>query len=387
MTDTTTAEATAAEVTAEHQDDTEPRASAEVVRYDADHGTIVVPTNIPDYVLRFERGQRALTEEQMHMLAPIGIEASWDPATVAVFLIQCGRRGLDPWRRQAYLLKIDGKLVYHVGIHGLLSLAEDTQRYRGLSGPHWCGPDGMWRDVWLDPHTPPAAARVGVMAEGFDGIVYGTAMWDEFAVLKDERAADNRRTGRRIPQANWRPPAQGGKPAHMLAKCAKAIALRDAFPEKCGGLYIPEETEKSRADEGERRRSDPSAKARREAYDAAVRETAATPGAPVFAGLNLSDEQARALLLAELDEQATIGDTTRDAMTRRFREARGGVALEDVPLRDLARLVHDARPFVVKRLRDQDRPDEANLYANAPAAGTAEELFGRRAAVLDGASS
>ncbi len=211
--------------------------------YDTEAGGLVIPTHIPGLTLTFTQDQEVLTAEQMHLLAPLGIEADWPPAQVGVFLLTCRVQGLDPWRKQAYLLKIDGKYVNHTSIGGLLGKAEETGLYRGTVGPQWCGPDGIWRDVWLDGVTVPAAARVGILREDFDAPVWGVATYEEYALITDEWIddpdggwKDGRRkrikTGRRVPKSNWRTARNGGKPAVMLEKCAKARALRDAFPQQ-----------------------------------------------------------------------------------------------------------------------------------------------------------
>jgi hypothetical protein len=366
---------------------TQPEPSAEVARYHPDTGVLAVPTSITDLTLFFERGQKALNAEQMHMLAPLGIDADWDPAQVAVFLLQCHQRGLDPWAKQAYLLKIDGKFVYHVGIGGLLRKAEETGKYRGIVGPQWCGPDGVWRDVWLDSKVPPAGARVGILREGFDGPVWGIATYDEFAPMVNETVWDEvkRRkvsTGRKRPMANWRAARDGGKASVMLAKVATAAGLRLAFPATCAGFYVAEETEKARTEADPVKADDDATKRRRAAFDAAMAEAAKAGPAPVFAGLGVPDGDAHALLLAELDEQAAVLGRTRGEVTARKSASLGGQPVEEWTLRDLAAHVRTLRPYVLRALREAGDDQAADRYMQAPDVGPVEELFGRPASTV-----
>ncbi len=149
----------------------------------------------------------------------------------AVFLQVVGRAGLDPFARQVHAVKRwDDKagrevMAIQVGIDGFRVIAQRSGRYRGRVGPQWCGRDGVWVDVWLDP-LPPAAARVGILVEGFAEPVWGVARYQSFAQIK--------RDGK--PMAMW-----AKMPEHMLAKCAESQALRAAFPQDLSDLYTDEE--------------------------------------------------------------------------------------------------------------------------------------------------
>ncbi len=137
-----------------------------------------------------------------------------------VFLRFCESRALNPWTKQIYAIVRNGErgrqVAYQTSVAGYYSIASRTNHWEGQTPVEWCGPDGVWTDVWLHQGQKPSAARIGIYRKGFRAPLYATAIYSEFS---------------------QNTPLWGKMPAHMLAKCAKTMALREAFPEELGDIH------------------------------------------------------------------------------------------------------------------------------------------------------
>lgn len=167
---------------------------------------------------------------QIAALCQLGLQDAND-ADLGVFFHQCQRTGLDPFARQIYMVgrwsKGGVKYTIQTGIDGFRLIgrraADAGHETLEVTDTEWCGPDGVWRDVWLSPE-PPAAARVAIIRNG--GRFPAVALFREYGQTTKDGSLTQM----------WRE-----KGALMIAKCAEALAWRKAFPQDLSGLYTADE--------------------------------------------------------------------------------------------------------------------------------------------------
>ena len=185
--------------------------------------------------------QSTFSPAQRAALAHMGVDKAPD-ADVQVFFHVCQRTKLDPFAKQIFMIGrkaselVDGswqkvmKYTIQTGIDGLRLVARRVADAEGgeLEYPEtlWCGRDGVWRDVWLS-EDPPAAAKATVVRNG--------KKFPHVAIYS-EYVQTTQKNGVAVPNSMW-----SSMPANQLAKCAEAGALRKAYPQDLGGLYIDAE--------------------------------------------------------------------------------------------------------------------------------------------------
>lgn len=156
------------------------------------------------------------TEEQIALLKRT-IAAGATDDELALFLRQCRRTGLDPFARQIYCVKRQGKMTIQVGIDGFRLIADRSAQYAGNDDP-----------VFDNEQTPKkATVTVYKIVGGVRCAFTATARWDQYYPGDSQGFM-------------WKK-----MPHLMLGKCAEALALRKAFPAELSGLYINEEMQQA----------------------------------------------------------------------------------------------------------------------------------------------
>ncbi len=146
---------------------------------------------------------------------------------VALFLNQCAMFGLNPFKREIYLIKYKSTepATFVVGYETYLKRAERTEKWSGMESGTTDGPDGK-----------PVSAWVKVYRKDWERPLYHEVFLEEYIQMKDEWV-EGQRTGRKVPTRFW-----ADKPRTMLKKVAIAQAFRMAFPDEMAGMpYISEE--------------------------------------------------------------------------------------------------------------------------------------------------
>lgn len=175
-----------------------------------------------------------LSEEEVTILKNSIAKGASD-AELQFCLTVARRYKLDPFKQQIWFIKRwnsdadDGKggkgahvWVPQVGIYGMMhTAARDHKDYGSVSLPEY-GAD-ITIDVEGVKVKGPAWARVKVWRKGATEPSVGEAYFDEYCPKRKSNLTF------------WKI-----MPHRMIAKCAKAQAIRECYPD-LGGLYIPEE--------------------------------------------------------------------------------------------------------------------------------------------------
>jgi len=140
-----------------------------------------------------------------------------------LFALVAQRSGLDPFAKQIYAVKRQGKVTFQTGIDGYRSTAAKTTEYDGSDEPEY-------GDIIATPFPHPEWARVTVYRQRPDGTrrpQSATAWWNEFYPGESQGHM-------------WKK-----MPRNQLAKCAEALALRKAFPYVLADIYTDAEMDQA----------------------------------------------------------------------------------------------------------------------------------------------
>lgn len=170
------------------------------------------------------------THDQVKLIKEMAApNCTWDE--FKVLLYQAVKYHLDPLTHEIWAVKYsdkpDATASIFAGFAGILRKAAETGRMDGFeTDTKWSGKDGSVAD----------GSHEGDMPLWVDATVYRKE-WAHPVKFRAYLRTFRRYTKSGEPTQNWR-----NMPEIMLRKCALVNALRQAFPEALGGLYIPEET-------------------------------------------------------------------------------------------------------------------------------------------------
>ena len=200
--------------------------------------------------------QQRFTDDQVAILRQLGIEDATD-GDLNLFFHYCRTTGLDPFRKQIYMIGRNTKIsewvdqpsggrtkvekwvtkyTIQTGIDGYRRNGREAAKRLGdelrFEGPLFTGEsdfhvtdDGQviqhWREVW-PKGKPPHAAKFVIYRNGepFEGIAH----YDEFVQTFGNGGE---------PNSMW-----AKMPRNQIAKCAEALAWRRAYPDDFAGLIL-----------------------------------------------------------------------------------------------------------------------------------------------------
>jgi phage recombination protein Bet len=213
--------------------------------------------------------QQRWDDNQLAILRQLGVEDATQ-ADVDLFFHYCRTTGLDPFRKQIYMIgrntkvaewveddraqngrrKVERwvtKYTIQVGIDGYRRNGREAAKMLGdtlaFEGPFFTGKDDYielddgrviqrWREVWPED-TPPYAAKFVVIRNGehFPAIV----KYSEFVQtvpMYEGQGQQRQKVGER-PNEVW-----SKSPCNQTAKCSEALAWRRAYPDDFAGLIL-----------------------------------------------------------------------------------------------------------------------------------------------------
>jgi len=265
------------------------------------------------------------THEQINVIkSTVAVGASNEE--LGLFLTVAQRSGLDPFTKQIHFVKRwDSKQkrevgAFQVGIDGFRVIAARNPRYQGRVGPWWAGKDGVWRELWTE-ETPPFAAKVGIVVQGYAEPIFATARWSAYVQTTKEGN----------PNRFWN--TMGPE---QLAKCAEALALRIAFPNDLSGLYTHDEM--AQADNGAAPAAAPQAPKTRPAAAAVKRDATVQAAAAASVAEVLADEPNNEQGDARMDESEYGTDAAPADSPVMSLEDRAEVLAQSAPDEVLVRL-------------------------------------------------
>lgn len=173
--------------------------------------------------------EKYFSEDQMKLLSDHIMKGA-SPIELQYFGEVCKRVGLDPFKKQIHAVKRWDSAAkrevwsYQTGIDGYRSIANSTGVYAGSDEPKFLPEDES------TPNPRKATVTVWKLVAGQRVPFTASARWEEYVQTTKEGH----------PNSMWRKMPYG-----QLGKCAEALALRKAFPDRLSGIHTDEEMEQA----------------------------------------------------------------------------------------------------------------------------------------------
>lgn len=179
-----------------------------------------------------QMSQAEILEGLQAMASVLAPDANLTAPELQLFAMVSARLALDPFARQLFAIRRQGRLTFQQSIDGYRSTAARTGEYAGSEEPVYgerIQPDDAARRAgWLKPWPESATVVVRRLLPGGTILTQSaTAWWDEYVP-----GPPNDFRWKQAPRA-------------QLAKCAEALALRKAFPYVLADVFVAEEMDRS----------------------------------------------------------------------------------------------------------------------------------------------
>lgn len=126
------------------------------------------------------------TEKKLELIRRTVAAECKTPDEFDLFIATAQRLCLDPQLGEIRCIRFGGNLAIFPGINGYRKRVTGHREFRGWYGPWWCGPDGEWRDAWLE-EKPPAACKIGLLRAGHPNPTYTVARYKSYVNSKNPK--------------------------------------------------------------------------------------------------------------------------------------------------------------------------------------------------------
>lgn len=174
--------------------------------------------------------------EEIQLLKKSILDDKTTDAELALFSKVCQRTGLDPFARQIFGIRREGKdggkLTFQTSVDGYRLIADRTHCYAGSDDPLFDEGLSLYQHLKSGRANPiTATVTVWKIVQGVRCPFSASVSWEQYSQTYYDQTSKARKL-----TATW-----AKMPHLMLAKCAESLALRKAFPAELSGIYTSEE--------------------------------------------------------------------------------------------------------------------------------------------------